>query len=275
MGPLSEEQIGQLRRVLPLIARWFAEGRDSCDSAALSQILARAGVSEAEWALTAATHISQVVAKAAGTSIPERRRLVSELESLGFSNAQALLTIDSAAHRNRVAASAKETMAKGVLQHGPPLQQSSTHMPTELVVSPPSVNFGSLGDGGIAIFTLEVRGEVIEAISPDQRLRATVARHRGDSLVRLSVGPGRAGDQLSVSLVLVGHRGQVLVPITVGWNNQRRRAVLEPSASPQLRECPLCGRKSLLWDKRAGKFTCLNVSCLAQGRTIDTVRRGI
>lgn len=172
----------------------------------------------------------------------------------------------------RVAAAPKEEMqviqrqlmGLGVPEASAFLAVDLVANPPRLVVSPSTVNFGILSDGQGGYIELEVAGNLSTVVVTNRRLKTTMSVPcQGHTVVGISLAPGHAGEHISDSVVLVGAREQLVVPIFARWRERK--------SPPQLQACPACGENSLFWNWRDKKFECLNLKCQATGPTLDSL----
>ena len=230
---LSEEKLNKLLPALALLAKRIGGGV-TLDQHVLGEILLSIGVQVQGWALEELELWGKILQKAYSASNDDEKAAIAvELQNRGILEYPAILAIDAA-------------------------------IPPPLIVVPRSINFGSLKPGEGANATLKVRGKLVKAIVRNNRLKATsLNRGSENSLVKVQLLAGSAGESLQDNILLQGERGEVKVPVAAQWEK-------EP---PRLQHCPRCKRKSLFWNRYNKKFECLNLNCKVEGPSLDKLAR--
>jgi len=230
---LAEEKLNRLLPALSPLAKCIG-ARIVPEEHVLEEILRSIDVAPEEWAIEELVFWTKILQKASTAATDDEKAAIAvELQNRGILEYPAILAIDAA-------------------------------IPPPLIVVPRSINFGSLKPGEGANATLKVRGKLVKAIVRNNRLKATsLNRGSENSLVKVQLLAGSAGESLQDNILLQGERGEVKVPVAAQWEK-------EP---PRLQHCPRCKRKSLFWNRYNKKFECLNLNCKVEGPSLDKLAR--
>lgn len=222
---LPEEKLNRLLPALEPIAEHIGTG-NMPDKHALEAILLRIGVEREEWALEELKCWSRILEQAhTASNVTEKAAIIEELKGRRIPEFPAILAVESAS--------------------GKPL-----------TVEPQSIDFGYLRPGEEANATLKVSGGPVKITVRNSKLKVTLLNPgAGNTLVKVMLSAGSAGESLQDNILLQGHRGELEVPVAARWQK-------EP---PLLQRCPACGEKSLFWDRYHKKYECLNLDCEAEG----------
>jgi len=223
---LSEERLGKLLPMISLLAEYISAGgipdRNSYAEILRSAELGPEDLLELEkWT---------VILKKARDSSSEREDtvVVEELRARGVPEAYAILACHSA-------------------------------KPKPLSVEPERIDLGVLSPGEEASATLTVTGGSVKEVLRNKRLNISLLRSiGGNTLIKVVVPGGNAGESLVDQIILRGDKGELRVPVTARWE----RTQYEP---PLLSWCPNCGdrikKKSLFYNRYVREYECLNLTC--------------
>jgi len=230
---LSEEKLNKLLLALSPLAKHIATG-NMPDQDALKQVLLSVGAEREEWALEELELWSKILQQAPTVSNDdEKAAIIAKLQGRGIPEAPAILAVDAA-------------------------------IPPPLIVQPQNIDFGCLKPEEGANATLKVRGKLVRATVRNNRLKVTLLDlGSGNSLVKVQLLAGSAGESLQDNIRLEGERGKLTVFVTAQWKK-------EP---PMLQYCPSCGHKSLFWNRYDKKFECLNPKDKVEGPSLDKLAK--
>jgi len=234
---LSEEKLNKLLPALSPLAEGIGTG-NLPDRDALKQVLLNAGVEGEKWALEELELWSKILQQARTVSNDdEKADIIAKLQVRGIPEASSILAIYA------------------VCRPTPP---------TPPLVEPQSIDFGHLKPGEGANMTLKISGKLVKATVRSNRLKVTLLDlGSGNSLVKVQLLAGSAGESLQDNILLEGERGKLRVFVTAQWGK-------EP---PMLQDCPRCKRKSLFWNRYDKKFECLNSDCKVEGSSLDKLAK--
>lgn len=230
---LPEEKVNELLPALSLLAKRIG-ARTVPEEHVLKEILHSIGVEVEDWAMEELTVWSKILREVSNATTDDAKSaIVKELQSHGIPEAPAILAVNEA-------------------------------IPPPLTVEPRRIDFGSLKPGEGAHVTLKVSGQLHEATVHNSRLKVTLVNlGLGNSLIKVHLLDGSAGELLQDNVILKGEQGEVKIPVMAQWEK-------EP---PMLQYCPHCKKKSLFWNRYHKKFECLNLDCKVEGPSLSKLAR--
>lgn len=136
-----------------------------------------------------------------------------------------------------------------------------------LTSEPDAIDFGLLKPGEGANTTLKVSGKLSNVKKHYGRLNVSLLKITStDTLVKIVLLGGQAGESFKDDVVLQGETGEIKVPVTARWAGRTEI-------------CPICkavgahGEGSLFWNSHKNKFECFNHDCKVEGPSLDKLRK--
>jgi len=223
---LSEERLSKLLPMIPLLAEYISGG-NAPDRSIYTKMLRGIGLETEDWAVQELEIWTVVLKKVRDSSSEsENTSIVAQLLGRGIPEASAILACHSA-------------------------------KPKPLSVEPERIDLGILSPGEEASATLTVTGGLIKEVLSSKRLNVSLLRTTGgNTLIKVVVSGGNAGESLVDQIILRGDRGELKVPVTARWERTQDKP-------PLLSWCPDCRikEKSLFYNHYAREYECLNLIC--------------
>jgi hypothetical protein len=246
---LPEELVEKMMPALNELAELIGDGIEP-DYDTLKGILSRIGLGNDGNALDVFERWSELLRRCNDISdnTEQKEEIIAALQVTGIPEAPAILAVNRATRK-------------------------------PLTCEPDVIDFKVLRPGEAANATLRVSGLLLSAQSHDKRLGVALFSAKStETLVKIMLQAGQAGESLNDEVVLQGKKVEIRVPVTARWGVAKLPVIAtEVRKTELLQVCPICkaigthGEGSLFWNEYDKRYECF--SCRACGPSLDKLRR--